>query len=201
MLTSVDDEVATAGARQSCLASLTIEEALPLGQECAIGSKQLRLGAAEVYAANLKVSTLRAECETMLAQLFDDHDADVRKAAAAGFRRFNGRDLAEYADLAGRYIVSAAFTTQTNPLIMALEETTANVPELTVAACERFFDLAAEDMPNMNVVDTGSVANLVVRAYSQAPDRQIKIRCLDLIDRMNVLGTYGLDRVMKDIDR
>ncbi len=201
MLVSVDDDVATAGARQSCLASLTIEEALPLGRQCATGSKQLKLGAAEVYAANLKVSTLRAECETMLAQLFDDHDADVRKAAAACFRRFNGRDLAEYADLGGRYIVSAAFTTQTNPLIMALVETTANVPELIVSASERFFDLAAADMPNMNFFDTRSVAILVVRAYSQTADAQIKTRCLDLIDRMHILGIYGLERVMEDIDR
>ncbi len=201
MLASVDDDVATAGARQSCLASLTIDEALPLGQQCVSGPKPLRLGAAEVYAANLKISALRAECEAMLVQLFDDPDEDVREAAASCFRRFNGYDLLEYADLADRHIVSAAFTTRVNPLITALKETTANVPELTVAACERFFDLAAGDMPNMNVVDTRSVANLVVRAYSQASDRQVRIRCLDLIDRMHVLGSYGLDNVMADIDR
>lgn len=201
MLASVDDDVATAGARQSCLALLTIEDALPLGQQCASGSKPLRLGAAEVYAANLKVSALRAECEAMLAQLFDDPDKDVREAAALCFRRFSGRDLLEYVYLADRFIQSAAFTTQVNPLIMALKETTANVPELIVAACERFFDLATGDMPNMNVVETQSVANLVVRAYSQTSDRQVKNRCLDLIDRMHLLGLYGLDRVMADIDR
>ena len=201
MLASVDDDVATAGARQSCLASLTIEEALPLGQQCVSGPKALRLGAAEVYAANLKASALRAECEAMLIQSFDDPDKDIGETAASCFRRFSGRDLVEYADLADRYIVSAAFTTQVNPLITALEETTANVPELTVAACERFFALAAEDMPNMNVVDSRSVANLVVRAYSQTSDRQVKIRCLNLIDRMHVLGSYGLHNVMADIDR
>ena len=201
MLASDDDDVAQAGARQLCLASLTIEEALPMGQQCASSSKPIRLGPAEVYATNLKVSTLRAECEAMLAQLFDDSDADVREAAASCFRHFSGRDLMEYADLAGRYIASVAFTTQVNPLIMALEETTADVPELIVSACERFFDLAARDMPNMNVIDTGSVANLVVRAYSQTSDSQIKTRCLDLIDRMHVLGIYGLDNVMAGIDR
>ena len=129
MLGSDDNDVAQAGARQLCLASLTIEEAIPMGQQCASGSKPIRLGAAEVYAANLKVSTLRAECEAMLAQLFDDPDADVREASALCFRRFRRRDLVEYAGLADRYIVSAAFTTQVNPLITALEETTANVPE------------------------------------------------------------------------
>ena len=201
MLVYDDDDAARAGARQLCLASLTIEEALPMGQRCASSSKPIRLGAAEVYATNLKVSVLRAECEAMLAQLFDDSDADVREAAASCFRRFSGRDLLEYTDLAGRYIKSPAFTTQVNPMIMALKQTTANVPELTVSACERFFALAAEDRPNMNVVDTRSVANLVVRAYSQTSDRQVKIRCLNLIDRMHVLGSYGLHNVMADIDR
>ena len=108
------------------------------------------------------------------------------------------RNMATYPN---RYIVSAAFRVQVDPLLMALEETTANVPELTVAACERFFGLAAEDMPNMNGIDTGSVANLVLRAYSQTSDQRIKTRCLDLIDRMHFLGTYGLDRVMEAIDR
>ena len=201
MLSSRDDAVATVGARQSCLASLTLDEALPLGQQCATGSKPLRLGAAEVYAANLKVSALRAECEAMLVQSFNDSDDEVRRTAASCFRWFDGRDLEEYADLVNRYIESPAFTTQINPLIAALKKTTANIPELIVAACERFFDLSAGDMPNMNAVDTHTVTNLVVRAYSQTSNGQIRSRCLDLIDRMHVLGSYGLDSVMADIDR
>ena len=201
MLASDDDDVAKVGARQSCVASLTTQEALPLGRQCASGSKPLRLGAAEVYAANLKDSALRAECEAMLVQSFNDSDDEVRRTAASCFRWFDGRDLEEYADLVNRYIESPAFTTQVNPLIAALKKTTANVPELIVAACERFFDLSAGDMPNMNAIDTRTVADLVVRAYSQTSDGQIRSRCLDLIDRMHVLGSYGPDSVMADIDR
>ena len=201
MLSSRDDDVATAGARQSCVASLTTEEALPLGRQCASGSKPLRLGAAEVYAANLKASALRAECEAMLVQLFNDPDSEVREAAASCFRHFTGRDLGDYVDLVHHYVESPAFTTRFNPLIKALEVSAANIPEVIVAACERFFDLAAGDMPNMNAIDTGTEANLVVRAYSQTSDTQIRNRCLDLIDRMHLLGSYGLDNVMADIDR
>ena len=201
MLASRDDYVATAGARQSCVASLTTEEALPLGQQCASGSKPLRLGAAAVYAANLKVSALRAECEAMLVQLFNDTDSEVRETAASCFRHFNGRDLGEYVDLVRRYIESPAFTTRFNSLIEALEESAAHIPELIVEACERFFDLAARDMSDTRAVDSRSLANLVVRAYSQTSDPQIKNRCLDLVDRMHVLGSYGLDNVMGGIDR
>ena len=201
MLASDDEAVATVGARRSCVASLSTEEALPLGRQCASGSKPLRLGAAEVYAAYLKASALRAECEAMLVQLFNDPDSEVREAAASCFRRFTGRDLGEYVDLVRRYIESPAFTTRLNPLIKALEKSAASIPDLTVATCERFFKLAVGDSSNMNAIDTRTVANLVVRAYSQTSDRQIKTRCLDLTDRMHVLGSYGLDDVMADIDR
>ena len=137
----------------------------------------------------------------MLVQLFNDPDTEVRETAASCFRRFTGRDLGEYVDLVRRYIASPAFATQINPLITALEETTVNVPELIVVTCERFFDLVEGDMPNMNEIDTHTVANLVVRAYSQTSDGQIARRCLDLIDLMYVLGSYGLDNVMAGIDR
>ena len=137
----------------------------------------------------------------MLVQSFNDSDDEVRRTAASCFRWFDGRDLEEYVGLVNRYIESPAFTTQINPLIAALKKTTANIPELTVAACERFFDLAAGDMPNMNAVDTPTVANLVVRAYSQTSDTELRNRCLDLIDRMHLLGSYGLDNVMAGIDR
>ena len=201
MLSSDDDDVATVGARQSCLASLTVGEAVPLGQQCVSGSKPLRLGAAEVYAANLKASALRAECEAMLAQLFNDPNDKVRGAAASCFRHFSGWDLGEYVNLANHYVESTAFTAEYNPLLTALEETTAHIPALVVAACERFFDLAAEDGHNVNMIDTQNVVNLVVRAYSQTSDVHIRNRCLDLIDRMHLLGVYGLDNTLAALDR
>ena len=201
MLSSDDDSVATVGARQSCLASLTIGEAVPLGQHCTSGSRPLRLGAAEVYAANLNVSTLRAECEAMLAQLFNDPDNQVREAAGSCFRRFSRRNLGEYVALASHYVESPAFTTEHNPLLTALEETTAPIPALVVAACKRFFDLAAEGGHNVNMIDTHNVVNLVVRAYSQTSDGEIRNRCLDLIDRMHLLGVYGLDNTLAALDR
>ena len=49
MIESGNEGVATAGARQVCLASLTVEEALGLAHRCFSGPEALRLGAAAVY--------------------------------------------------------------------------------------------------------------------------------------------------------
>ena len=69
MIKSGDEAVATAGARWSCYASLTVEEALPLASQCPSGSKSQRLGAADVYAANLKLSAHRSVSEEMLGKV------------------------------------------------------------------------------------------------------------------------------------
>ena len=79
MIESKHDSVATAGARWACYASLSVEDAAPLAIRCAAGSKAQRMGAAEIYSVNIKVSSLRTVCEEMLSQLFSDPDPDVRQ--------------------------------------------------------------------------------------------------------------------------
>ena len=93
MIESEIEEVAEAGARWVCYASLTVEEALPLARRCTSGSDAMRLGAADVYYANITMSAFRSECEDMLAKLFSDPNAEVRRRAARCFYRFQGREL------------------------------------------------------------------------------------------------------------
>ena len=63
MVESQVEDVARAGARQGCLAALEIEDALPLANRCFAGSKSLRLGATEVYSANLFLFLSKAPSE------------------------------------------------------------------------------------------------------------------------------------------
>ena len=72
MIESEVEEVAEAGARWVCYASLTVEEALPLARRCTSGSDAMRLGAADVYYPNITMSAFRSECEDMLSTLFSD---------------------------------------------------------------------------------------------------------------------------------
>ena len=133
MIESDIEEVATVGARQVCLASLESEESMALASRCASGSTSLRLGMAEVYSANLKLSSFRSRCEEMLGKLFSDPDAEVRRAAAACFREFEGDDAREFQGLIRTYIDSPALTPGRDLLLRTLERTTANVPEIILA--------------------------------------------------------------------
>ena len=195
MIESSNEDVATAGARQVCLASLTVEEALGLAHRCFSGPEALRQGAAAIYCANLKAATYREECEGMLRTLFSDPSPEVRSAASRCFLEFEAAELGRYQGLIAAYIESPAFDSEFNPLIHALEATTAKMPEITLDTCERYLDLTE------TYAEGTEISKLVVRVYSQASDSHLRSRCLDIIDRMSLLKTLGLDSVMNEFDR
>ena len=204
MMQSQEEAVATAGALWACYASLTVEEALPLASQCPSGSKSQRLGGAEVYAANLKLSAHRSVSEEMLKKLFHDAEAEVRQKAARCFYGFEGRELGEYESLVAEYIQSPAFEPEYNPLFDALEKTTANMPDLVLAACERIIELADVKTGDLTTAVAGTsctIAKLIVRVYSRTTDPTLRLRCLDIIDKMSLYGGYGLEVITEEFDR
>ena len=204
MMESDVEEVATIGSRQVCLASLESDEAMALAALCASGSKSLRLGMAQVYAANLKSSSFRSRCEEELRKLFSDPDAEVRRAAAECFRKFEGDDAGEFRSLIEAYIQSLAFTPNSDHLLRALERTTANIPDIFLSTSERFFDIVGQDAGDSRTsaaMGSTHLAKLVIRAYSGANDPVFKARCLDLIDKMVLLRALGLEEATAEFER
>ena len=204
MLRSRFEEVATVGARWVCYASLTDEEALPLARRCASGTVAQRIGAASVYAANLKHTAFRSECEDVLGKLFSDSEPEVRRQAARCFDGFEGRDLEDYKDLVAEFTYSPAFESQTDSLLWALEDTTADMPGEILSACERVFELAGEETSDITTTaagTSGTVAKLIVRVYSRTNDATMRSRCLDLIDKMALFRAYGFNAITDAFDR
>ena len=204
MVKSDIEEVSTTGARWVCYASLTVEEALPLANRCTSGTKSLRLGAADVYSSNIKMSAHRSVCEEILAKLFSDSEAEVRRAASRCFYEFEGRELQDYQGLAKAFIHSEAFNLEHDPLFDALEKTTANLPDVVLMACERILEVAGQDTGDIRTAVAGtssSMAKLIVRVYGRTTDPSLKSRCLDIIDKMSLFGSYGLDAITDEFDR
>ena len=199
MVASDDEGVAMAGARQACLASLTVEDALGVARRCVSSeSKSLRLGAAEVYSQNIKLSELRAPCEKALGELFSDPDQEVRQAATACFLQFKGRELADYPGLIESYIWSDGFDSVFNPLFTALKDTTANIPDTILTVCEKLLGMVEPGNPTHHEYE---IPSLVIRVYRSSADPETKSRCLDLIDKMALSGTIGLDKAMDEFER
>ena len=204
MVNSEMFDVASTGARQACLAALDLPEAAAMAGLCLSGSESQRIGAAQVMAANVKVATCRSVYEDALVSLFNDPIERVRSEAANCFRSFEGDDLVGYEHLIAQFVSSDAFPKSRFPLLMALERSTAKLPEVTLSVCERFIDvagLAAGDISTREAGDADTVIQLTLRAYQQSSDETNRARSLDLIDKLMEYGAYGISGALEELKR
>jgi hypothetical protein len=204
MVDSNNANVAAAGARQACVASLDVEEARPLAEKCLSGTEAQREGAAEVYSANLRTARYRSVCEDALTKLFNDESEKIRSAASKCFFRLGEDQLGQYVSVIEAFARSDAFVTEHGRLIHALEQTAVELPQESILACERFLDVVGGDAADIR---TGAarhaddVVQILVRTYNQSRNPETQARCLDLFDRMAQLGVYGVDRALEQYER
>ena len=201
MAVSQVPDVASAGARQACLAALDLPEAADIAGRCLSGSEAQKIGAAQVMAANVRIATCRSFCEDALIRLFNDTNSNVRAEAAKCFSRFEGTQLGAYVHLVTQFVSSNAFQHNYYPLLRALEETTAKLPEVTLSACERLVDIAGLATSNINVRGADTVVKLNLRIYQQSSNDTIRARSLNLIDKLMEHDTYGINKALEDFER
>ena len=201
MIASQVPDVASAGARQACLAALDLPEAADMADLCLSGAEAQKIGAAQVMSANIQTATCRPFCEDALILLFDDTNENVRAEAANCFVRFKGSQLEEYVHLITQFVSSAAFQQDCYLLLMALEETTAKLPAVTLSACERFVDLAGLAISDISVRGADTVAKLTLRIYQQSSDDTIRAKSLNLIDKLMEHDTYGINKALEEFER
>ena len=99
-----------AGARLICLANLSNQDVADLVNEALIGGAHLRLVLPKLLRPTLPIRSGNW-CETTLAELFNDKDADVRREAASCFRELESESLETYEDLFANFCDSSAFKT------------------------------------------------------------------------------------------
>jgi hypothetical protein len=204
MLNADHEEANIAGARVACVAALFTEQARATAEACLRGSEAHRRGAAQVFAANLGQERFRRFCEENLMLLFNDTSEKVRSEAARCFVRLAEGQVGDYADLVDAFIASEAFVTEHSSLFHALDKTTAQLPDTTCAAAERFFEVVGSDAGDVRThgaAESFMVTKLIVRLYAQSKSPDIQKRCLDLIDRVARMQALGLGEAISDYER
>ena len=204
MIGSPIPEVSTVGGRLACLTSLDLPDASRLVTVCLDGSEFQRLGVAEVMAVNVMSATYRSSCEVSLAQLFDDPSSEVRAAASRWFDRLEGGELGSYSNLVEQFVVSTAFVGNEFHLLRALEETTADLSDIALSACERLVNVAgpaASDISTSHDRHAEHVVQLALRAYRRRSDQAIRGRSLDVIDSLMENGAFGIEQALENFER
>ena len=192
-----------AGGRLACLAGFSSEWGRDAANRAMDGTDAARLGAAEVYAANLDEPALRDACDTALRKLFVDGSAEVRQGAATCFRSLDGGQLGELGELLDAFAASPAIADNPRDAIDALLKTTATLPDATGLVCSKVIDLAgveAGSIASAWAAEMPDVAALAVRLHSFGSQEGRRI-ALDLIDKLCAVRAYGLDEALQTFDR
>ena len=208
MIASDDPDVVQAGARRACNASLVADKgamkAKALAAKCTEGSAPLRMGAAEIYSSSIGEQRFRDVSAKLLIPFFSDSSKEVRARASNCFRHIKDEGLAELNRLVDRFVESTSFSEEYDQLIWALENSTAKLPDLTIAVCDRFLSFAEEDAANVQsraAAFSHQLGPLILRAYHQASGGSVRRRCLDTMDRLLQAGAYGIQDAITSFDR
>ena len=139
----------------------------------------------------------------MLIGLFHDAEKEVREKTADAFREFKDLPGEEYDDLLAAFVESPAFADGAPQLFWVLDEARDPPIASTIAACERFASLLRDegDPFSARALDADHAAQILLRCYQGTTDEVLRTRCLDAIDVLAMLRTYGLDKALAAFER
>lgn len=202
MLRHNDKHARVVAARQITVAAFDERygsEDLKLAMEA---SPECRAACAEIFAANLRNALVGAVCRERLMELFEDPDKEVRAKAAEVFHSLEDTQLSNESELINCYIESTAFADGRSPLLYALHNSNAHLPDISCAILEKIVERQLAFHPNTNLShDVFLLPELVLRLYRQTDDSSVRRRCLDVVDRMLEFGVGTVDAELGKVER
>ena len=149
-----------------------------------------RVGAAHILAANVPDSL------DVLPVLFDDDDPEVQRSASFAVRYIAEISANEQDALLDALVKSKAFSVGKELLFIELRELPGELPNSTITACERAIDLAGALVGDISTAEAGlgtHLSDVVVRLYKESGD-ELKIRCLDIIDKLVEFNAFDIQK-------
>jgi len=206
MLGSSSDAVRRRGASLACVASLYESGAEDLAERCVADPDAfIRRGVAEVFATNLRAARYAERCSRGLIQFFDDEDSGVREEAAKVFWRLEAEDLRLFRDVGLAFVPSRAFAADHDHFVHALERSTAEVTDLTLALAKRMLEESPEELSDVRTrgpAEARSLSALLVRSLaSRRRDADARREALNWIDRLLAAGAWGVTDALVAAER
>ena len=203
-LGSGDEKAAECAARQIALAELSSVDVGSDGAQVRTGSIPMRRAVAGIYARNVEREVVGPVCMMRLEPFLDDKDEPVRSEASTVLFDVSGEWLLRGKEFLLRFIESKAFESAPHYVLRALEDSNLALPHVICRAAERvlgFLGVEGTHIAGRGSMAASSLATLVVRQYQQTTDNTLKTRCLDLIDRMEEEGYFGIENELAKLER
>jgi hypothetical protein len=169
-----------------------------------IGSDAIREAASYVFAQNISNPIVGDRCAESLRTYFDDENEAVRQNCSAAFWNMKGERLLQLESTIISFVESRSFETEPQSLLMALNESRAELPKVVCRSAERVLEFIGEEggnLANSEASSAYSLSTLVVRQYAQSTEGELKRNCLDLIDQMERRGYMGIADELGKLDR
>lgn len=192
------------GGRQAVMSYIFSANARQLAYEATTHRENpVRFGAAQVVSANVANADATDRLRPLLVLLFSDSEKEVREEGAGAFRAFKDLAADEYNELLSAFVESPAFAEGMHRLFWVLNEARDPPVEATIAACERFAVLLLDESDPFSSrgLDADHAAQILLRVYQAATNEELRARCLDTIDLLSRLRTYGLDKALAAFER
>jgi hypothetical protein len=169
-----------------------------------IGSDAIREAASYVFAQNISNPIVGDRCAESLRTYFDDENEAVCQNCSAAFWNMKGERLLQLESTIISFVESRSFETEPQSLLMALNESRAELPKVVCRSAERVLEFIGEEggnLANSEASSAYSLSTLVVRQYAQSTEGELKRNCLDLIDQMERRGYMGIADELGKLDR
>lgn len=166
------------------------------------GTKDQRLGLAQILAANYEFDVYKSACELALIELFDDTEAAIRTAARNALLNLENVELAEYEDFFEFYVLSATYKEDLFGFARVFERNKNKLPSNFIRIFNSALDQALKEKDAGYRFDIDSAINCTIRYYAERksqPEEQSK--ALDLLDRLFAFQPNSYAATIVEIDR
>jgi hypothetical protein len=203
MFASADPSIARLAGRFAMLASFSSVDGEPFVGVAILGTAEMRLGVAEVCSANLGNPDVGAACAARLPGLYNDSAPEVRREAATAISTLPREALGDHGELIRTFVASPAFSDEFNLLFHAMAASATLPPELELEACERYLDVfgtSAGDLSTHAATSAAEVSRIAVRAHDHG-EVDVRLRALDVIDRLLAVSAYAINEAIAAYER
>jgi len=159
----------------------------------------VKSGIASVCAYRLTHTSSFSTASSILQELSNDQDKDVRKAVALVAQVLRDQALRPFKSVLISIINAPSFEEAVDQLLITLERAPDRIDDLIIACAQQFVGVFGPDIGNIATRAAGNareVGQLVLRAYAQVPNSRDRSVALDLIDKLLLSGGYGVDELV-----
>ena len=157
-----------------------------------------RRGAAEAIADTFPSNAATSVDD--LRHLLEDDDTDISGQATRAILRLDELSTTDAETLIDAVLASRTLPSQIDYLIGAIEQVHGELPNNTLAVCERAVQIAGAefgDITSRSALTGHTLLTVVLRFYRQSDD-QLRTSCLDIIDRLAEYNVIDIERALDD---